>query len=1147
MNHKITVGTLLGGLALCGAACTCGAQVPNYSLDNLMTVMLPAAGLALTPNIGAELFSRFADWAGLRLRDRSAAAKNHDLRELLALSIEQVIVEVEREEVGTAKGRAFLSRIRGEVRSKLGEAAADTRFAAVWEAHVVEFFKPQLEHFADVKCMTPEAWTHFLNEHGYEMLDSEESHALMLSARALHLNLAKHVVGAFRESIQYHPTIYVAVQTSLLQECWKLLLAIKSTTEESTKQHAEILHAIMELREQIEKRDPEAFADALSELRVLGWSTDWLLRKQSDLLSEVARKQEHVASTIQSLAAAPYLASYLDHPWEHRRRLRFHFSLEDVNIHGNMAQRVVSDVLTEYLEHPDNGLWWLWTGLEGAGKSRLAMQCCKQAVAKGWNAGFISLDSLKALSNRWEDVRIDRDTLVVCDYVGLDASAARMVLHAADRHHRRCTGPGRHPKLRIILLERHSHAIVPTSAVNLPPQWCIELFQSHSCDAAYLERQYPRPEAASLHICEFTIDEARRFARECAQKCRGECGMGTVCDAPSPLTDDQVADRTIEILTDKASSSQLRPLHIRLVVFVLVALQHTALTFEEAITEYLRHRVELRRKEFRTLTHDDVGVDKLFNLVCVASLLRTIDIQRIPKHEHLPDEAFRVNPSRFLSRMGQCESDSVVQGLEPDLIGEWFVHLWCSPRSILGGQLPYSQLSAILDQIPGSNAGVSDFVQRTYRYPEFRDRGLWKRLRSRLGRYSTPFGRQFDKLEKRVYLLGGQTKEAEAHYSRCVSSAIQRCIAERGYVTLVDVMAGGSERCAQLLREYKDLKIIAIDRDTSRLAADNHRDRRRFITIEREIQGKISLGDILKRHNGGEPADIVVAKKALHELEWHQQVELIGEVGECLREKTGRCIIYADSPDFICAEGKRRARNILDAIRRDERTSGYQSHDWSDANVSQDMESEYERESSQRVCEFVSRQRFDPMSRSDAAVFANMWICLKDWANFNVHECINRYFSSANELVDAFANAGLTVDESTHGVSRFYMSLQAIRFVEDAINRLGYMCSDSTVTDDQLRGVFGANPRFGVFRKVVEQHLWCDNGPTAFGASEFIQAEQGQPFDLDDFVRGMDSRLGHIDFDEVPGSSFRMPVHVFSLVKSGDEEVVSGRSVSRRA
>jgi tetratricopeptide (TPR) repeat protein len=92
-------------------------------------------------------------------------------------------------------------------------------------------------------------------------------------------------------------------------------------------------------------------------------------------------------------------------------------------------------------------------GEGGAGKTRLAIQLCAEAAAKGWDAGFARAEDLQTLDRHLDDGPVGwaGDVLMVVDYAARSTAVLKKLLrNLADR------GPKGGPRLRILLLERHA-------------------------------------------------------------------------------------------------------------------------------------------------------------------------------------------------------------------------------------------------------------------------------------------------------------------------------------------------------------------------------------------------------------------------------------------------------------------------------------------------------------------------------------------------------------------------------------------------------------------------------------------------------------------------------------------------------------------
>lgn len=291
-----SIAVLVGGLGLCGAACL----LAPGALAITATAALGTVGAALAPNIAADLYLRLADWSGKKLRDKGAAAKNHDLRELVAMSIENVLDEVITSRPGSSEGVTLLRKYRAATRSRLRIAAVDPRFKGTWEQTVPHYFKTRIEDFSTAKALTPDIWKQFLNEVAYADLNSNEQAALEAAAAALHTQLPKYLVGAYRDALEHHPTVYVAVQTALLQELWIGISRVDSKVESLNATQSEVLAQLGAIKEAIRSAYPVEFVEALDELRVLISTVEWLTREVHGDIKNIKESSQQILNCLSS-------------------------------------------------------------------------------------------------------------------------------------------------------------------------------------------------------------------------------------------------------------------------------------------------------------------------------------------------------------------------------------------------------------------------------------------------------------------------------------------------------------------------------------------------------------------------------------------------------------------------------------------------------------------------------------------------------------------------------------------------------------------------------------------------------------------------------------------------------------------------------
>jgi tetratricopeptide (TPR) repeat protein len=287
-----SVGVLVGGLGLCGAACLLAPAAAAFGAGAFVVAVggaLAVGGQALAPDIAADLFSRFAEWTKGKLRDKGAAAKNHDLGELVIMSIANVIEDVIKRKPGGRRGISLLKVYRDEarIRERLSSVAIDARFEGVWEQTVPQYFKPKLEDFSAVKALTPDIWKHFLNEAPGNSLNADEHAALEAVATALYNDLPMQLVGTYRDALQHHPTVFVAVQTAILQETWNGVSRLEQGVSEILTEIRNVGDAIAIQSLDTMQLLSEEFKATSDGLYILDLKIEFLSRGVLRLLSEI--------------------------------------------------------------------------------------------------------------------------------------------------------------------------------------------------------------------------------------------------------------------------------------------------------------------------------------------------------------------------------------------------------------------------------------------------------------------------------------------------------------------------------------------------------------------------------------------------------------------------------------------------------------------------------------------------------------------------------------------------------------------------------------------------------------------------------------------------------------------------------------------
>lgn len=310
----------------------------------------------------------------------------------------------------------------------------------------------------------------------------------------------------------------------------------------------------------------------------------------------------------------------------------------------------------------------------------------------------------------------------------------------------------------------------------------------------------------------------------------------------------------------------------------------------------------------------------------------------------------------------------------------------------------------------------------------------WTNIDTSRSRYHGEFGRLFFGVQ--AGFLGPGYPLLEDGYTHKIQIAIKEAREEVIYegepIYLVDLMAGGSsERLKGILgitgnkKQYKDLKILAIDRNLHQLRdvlehrpegfkALQHEIRGSFENATDESQPELDLDITAALQNEFDShlnyANIIIAKKAIHELPKELQPIFIQECYDSLKPG-GKFILFADSPVKPVSEDRyRELKEIKDRLHRV-------------ATGKLDITT---------IREQLLGIDFGS-SQEEAAFFCNLWVGLKDWTNNNLRELHQRYFSSAHEITSWSRQAGFSDPINT---VKGHYTLAAPKFNELGIQKV---------------------------------------------------------------------------------------------------------------
>lgn len=318
--------------------------------------------------------------------------------------------------------------------------------------------------------------------------------------------------------------------------------------------------------------------------------------------------------------------------------------------------------------------WWLLAGAAGMGKSRIALELCRE-VRPEWDAGFLSRTDK---FTRWSYLRPLRPTLIVIDYVASRAAdTSDLVLQLA-----RSTAYFPSP-VRVLLVERDQG--------SWWPRFLREESQSESTELITCQHDDP------LRLVGLAPEALRALAAEIARS------------RQVPWTDSiasafEARMRTLDPLG--------RPL------FGLMAAAYLGIGATDAIVDSTLLRLVLKKEagRRREMISDDERLRKMENLVTLATLvggllprsggfafLANTDVASL-----LPDPDL-VDPLVYHDLVAATSGETMFAGLQPDILGERFLLDRLTAGGVVGESAKRLLLAAWLLQ-PDD---LSDFVVRT--------------------------------------------------------------------------------------------------------------------------------------------------------------------------------------------------------------------------------------------------------------------------------------------------------------------------------------------------------------------------------------------------------------------------------------------------
>ena len=451
-----------------------------------------------------------------------------------------------------------------------------------------------------------------------------------------------------------------------LHACRKDSDAQRQAIAEELRNSTAVFEAVLDGNATATRDCLTGFTDSVRELQRDAAETQTEVREVHALLREhdeaAAKQHAELLDTLKQANGPPLCVPELIDTQQNR----FKFAARRISL---LDRREELAELHAFLSTDDPGRtdfsWWLWTGPGGIGKSRLALDLCLQLISeRKWHAGFLDHD---APPPDWSRLHLEKPTLIVVDYVALDAVDLGKAVRTLSSYYAKT--PGLQP-LRLLLLEREAVA---------QSRWVSDLLGTDGStdEGVTLSTGYTSPTPA-----EPTDD--RPLEPRIAAHTRPLRGLSddAVWDAlreaaaASEFETDLPADRRDEWVAAFADlDPHRRPLLAAFAGEAIADRSATAITqmdAEELTRRILRRDIELWQRHHFDL--DDAARGRHLDALTLSTLIGGVDWDDFPRYapEHLDADHVLSEVVRDFVGWGTV-SRSEVPPLEPDLLGELFV------------------------------------------------------------------------------------------------------------------------------------------------------------------------------------------------------------------------------------------------------------------------------------------------------------------------------------------------------------------------------------------------------------------------------------------------------------------------------------------
>ena len=304
--------------------------------------------------------------------------------------------------------------------------------------------------------------------------------------------------------------------------------------------------------------------------------------------------------------------------------------------------------LLEFLNSPRRFSWWLVTGTAGSGKSRLALELCRQAEPE-WRAGFLSRTEKDF---KWSQFSPSQKTLIVIDYVASRAADVGEAVLALCRASSSFTKP-----VRVLLVERDKSSWWTTFSREASLSESAEIAACMHGEPLGLPRLLPK---AILELAEDVV--------------RARNGKWNAVLAREFL------------LRFNHFDPYGRPLFAMIVADYLEAVESDA-----ASPDLLQVVLKREAGRWRNLIQEPDRLQRMENLLFLATLVSGLlpkangfDYLAASDAAGLLPDAELLDESLYNDMAGAAGGSGSLAGLQPDILGERFVLERVSAKGIAG-------------------------------------------------------------------------------------------------------------------------------------------------------------------------------------------------------------------------------------------------------------------------------------------------------------------------------------------------------------------------------------------------------------------------------------------------------------------------------